>query len=98
MGLVTVFSQLTTTGAGELVVQNADEPRFAVDCRVKPVVFVGHVKMTFVPEGRIVSCGTGNERLNAVPFPEVPPYDVVPYRVLPDKINPALGQAPSLLV
>ena len=37
MGLVTVFSPLTTTGAEELVVQNAAEPRFVVDCRVKPV-------------------------------------------------------------
>jgi hypothetical protein len=31
MGLVTVFCPLTTTGAGEFVVQTADEPRLVVD-------------------------------------------------------------------
>jgi hypothetical protein len=36
MGLVTVFCPLTTTGAGELVAQTADEPRFVVDCTVNP--------------------------------------------------------------
>src|SRR5436190_15543118 len=29
---------------------------------------------------------------------ELPPYFAVPYKVLPDKINPAKGLAPSLLV
>jgi len=46
MGLVTVFCPLTMTGAGELAVQTADEPRLVVDCKVKPVEFVGQVKMT----------------------------------------------------
>jgi hypothetical protein len=35
MGLVTVFCPLTTTGAGELVVQTP-ESRFVVDCKVNP--------------------------------------------------------------
>ncbi len=35
---------------------------------------------------------------NTVPWPELPPKYAVPYRVLPDKINPAAGTAPSLLV
>ena len=34
--------------------QTADEPRFVVDCRVKPVALVGHVKMTLAREGIIV--------------------------------------------
>ena len=58
MRLVTVFCPLTTTGAGELVVQTADEPRLVVDCRVKPVALVGHVKMTLAPQGINVR-GTG---------------------------------------
>ena len=49
-----MFCPLNTTGAGELVVQTADEPRFVVDCRVKPVALVGHVKITLAPEGIIV--------------------------------------------
>src|SRR2546428_294993 len=47
------------------------------------------------PEGIMVSCG-GNERLNTVPFPELPPCFEVPYRVLPYKVNSANGLAPSL--
>ena len=35
---------------------------------------------------------------NTVPLPELPPPTAVPYRVLPDKINPAYGLTPSLLV
>src|SRR5438874_12241559 len=35
---------------------------------------------------------------NTVPRPELPPPVAVPYRVLPDKINPANGSTPSLLV
>ena len=35
---------------------------------------------------------------NTVPWPELPPAGAVPYSVLPDKINPARGLAPSLLV
>src|ERR1041385_7248867 len=32
------------------------------------------------------------------PLPEPPPNVAVPYRTLPDRINPARGLAPSLLV
>ena len=82
MGLVTVFCPLATTGPGETVVQTADETRFVVDCRVYPVysnpaTLVGHVKITYAPEGVIVSCGL-NERLNTVPTPELPPPAAVP--------------------
>src|ERR1700675_4205630 len=80
IGLVTVFCPLTTTGAGELVVQT-DDARLVVDCRLKPVELVGHIKKNCCPEGRIVSCGGGGDRLNTVPLPELPPYCVVPYRV-----------------
>src|ERR1035437_5027667 len=45
----------------------------------------------------MVSRGTGNERLNTVPLPELPPAHAVPYRVLPDKCNSSTGFAPSLL-
>src|SRR5258708_6228326 len=87
-----------TTGTGELVVQTAGETRFVVDCKVKPETLVGHVKIMLAPAGIIASCGgvTGNERLNTVPLPELPPHCAVPYRVLTDKINPADGSAPSL--
>jgi hypothetical protein len=45
-----------------------------------------------VTEGIKVSCGggTGSERLNTVPLPELPPAHAVPYNVLPDKINSAI--------
>ena len=33
-----------------------------------------------------------------MPWSEVPPSDAVPYKVLLDKINPAAGMKPSLLV
>ena len=66
MGLVTVFWPLTTTGAGELVVQTADEPKFVVDCKVNPAGWVGHVKTMLDLDGVIVSCG-GKEMLNIVP-------------------------------
>src|SRR6266536_521309 len=56
MGLVTVFWPLTTTGVGELVLQTAGEARLVVDCKVNPTALVGHVKMTLVPEGMMVSC------------------------------------------
>ena len=36
--------------------------------------------------------------VNTVPLPEPPPLAAVPNRVLPDKVNPACGLAPSLLV
>src|ERR1039458_9465741 len=35
---------------------------------------------------------------NTVPLPALPPATAVPYSVLPDKIRPANGVAPSLLV
>ena len=56
----------------------------------EPATLVGHVKMTFVPEGVMVSCGR-NERLNTVPAPKLPPAYAVPYRVLPDKTNSPPG-------
>ena len=49
-----MFCPLTMTGAGELVVQTADELRSVADCRVKPVALVGHVRITLAPEGIIV--------------------------------------------
>jgi len=55
--LVTALGPLTTTGAGETGLQTAGETRFVVDCKVKPVAFIGHVKITLVPELIIVSCG-----------------------------------------
>ena len=70
MGLVTVFCPAMTTGAGELVLQTTRETRFVVDCKMKLAALVPHAKITFVPEGIIVSCGTPtdpNERLNTVP-------------------------------
>src|SRR5438105_3700195 len=100
MGFVTVFCPLTTTGAGELVVQTGDT-RFVVDCKVNPAALAGHVKIMFVPEAPMVSCGGlvgANEILNTVPLSELPPTAAVPYRVLPDRISPPYGLAPSLLV
>ena len=75
--MVTVYCPLTTTGAGELLVHTADEPRFVVDCKVKPVALVGHVKITFPAEGTKASCGD-NERLKTTPKPKSPPNSVVP--------------------
>src|ERR1039458_6833365 len=103
MASINVFCPLTTTGPGETVLQTAGETRFVVACKVNTAALVGHVKTTFVPEGNMVRVGAGaltdpNVRLNTVPWPEMPPADAVPYRVLPDKINPADGGAPSLLV
>ena len=39
----------------ETVVQLEIEPMLVEDCRVNPGALVGHVKMTLVPEGRMVS-------------------------------------------
>ena len=89
------------TGPGETVVQSDGEPNFVADSKVNPVALVGHVKITFAREGTIVSFGAltaPGERLNTVPTPALPPLDAVPYRVSPDKIKPACGLAPSLLV
>jgi hypothetical protein len=53
--------------------------RFVVDCGVNPAAAAGHVRMTFAPEGMMVSCGGGNdERLNTVPEPKLPPRSVAP--------------------
>jgi len=63
MGLVTVFWPAVTTGAGELVLQTADEPRLVVDCKVNPAALVGQVKtipLGGTPESKIVSCGGRN--------------------------------------
>jgi hypothetical protein len=49
MVFVTTLFVLTTTGERETVPQTAGK-RFVVDFNVKPVAFVGHVKMTLVPE------------------------------------------------
>src|ERR1043166_5777232 len=101
MRLVTMFCPSAAIGAEELVVQTVDEPRFVVDCKVYPVksnpaLLVGQVKMRSAPERASVSWGAGNEMLNTVPLPELPPKAAVPYRTLPDKIKPACGPAPSL--
>jgi hypothetical protein len=98
MGLVTVFCPFTSTGAGRLVVQIADEPRFVVDWSLNPVALVGQLSRTFPPAGVMVSCGgvTGNKILNMVPEAEVPPRNAVPYKVLLERNNPACGLAPSL--
>jgi len=57
MGWVTVFWPSATTGAGETAVQTAGETSFVMDCKPNPATLVGQVRMTFVPEGMIVSCG-----------------------------------------
>ena len=98
--MVTVFCPAMTTGAEEFVTQADGESRLVVDCKVNPTALVDHVKMIPLggtPEGVMVSCGV-NEMLNTVPPPELPPDGAVPYRVFPDKISPAYGFAPSLLV
>ena len=65
--MVTGFCPLT-------VVQTAGEARFVVDCKVKPVTLVGHVKTTSAPEDPMASVGVGaltdpKEKLNSVPLP-----------------------------
>ena len=72
MGFVTTFCSLTMAGSGETVTQDTGERRLVVDCKEKPVAFVGHVKITFIPTGVIVSSGWMN-RLNTVPLAEFPP-------------------------
>ena len=99
MALVTALFVFTTTALGETLLQTVGETRFVADCKVNPVKLVGHVKTTLAPARMMVSGGGGgNKRPNTVPWPELPPPAAVPYRVLPDKINPAYGFAPSLLV
>ena len=60
--MVTAFCPLTTTGAGETVVQTAGETRFVVDCKVNPVALVGHVKITLAAERMMVSCGAVTDK------------------------------------
>jgi hypothetical protein len=80
IGLVTVFCPLTTTGAGELVIQTVGETRFVVDCKVNPVALVGHVKITLAPEGVMVSSGGPGEMVSrkTVPTAPAPPLEAVP--------------------
>ena len=74
MALVTVFCPLTTTGAGELVVQTS-ETRFVVDCNVKLMSPIGQLRITFCCESIIVNGGrvTGTEMPNTEPSAELPP-------------------------
>ena len=60
MGLVTAFCPLTTTGAGETVVQTAGETRFVVDCKVNPAALVGQEMTTVLPEREIWTSGGGS--------------------------------------
>ena len=89
--MVTVFCPLKMTGEGDTVVQKAEEPSLVVDCNVKTVEPVGHVKTTFPADRVIVSVGllTGTrEMLNTVPESQLPPSKAVPYIVF-DRIKPA---------
>src|SRR5262249_48065781 len=94
---LTVFRPLITTGVKEFALHTVAVPRFRllVDCKMKPVKFVGQFRTTFPVAEAIVSLGA-NERLNIVPLPDSPPLDAVPYRVLDDRINSHCGLAPSL--
>src|ERR1039457_2752582 len=100
MGLVTVFSPLTTADAGETVFQPAGETRFVVACKVNVsgAGLVGHVDATLAAERLIASWGgEGNKTQKNpphTPLPKfAPAFGAVPYSVLPDKINPASGLA-----
>src|SRR5271168_5223918 len=95
MAFVTTFCPFMTTGAGKLVLQTAGK-RFVVDSKVNPAALVGHAKTMLAPQRVMASCGPGNEILNTVPPPELPPVTAVPYSVLRDKINPPAGNTPSL--
>src|SRR5665213_2450265 len=79
MELVTMFCPLTTTGAGELVTQAAVGAKFVVDCNVKPVALVGHVKNTLAPEQMRVNCGANTPTVNTStrPCPRCPPQSGV---------------------
>ena len=71
MGLVTVFCPLITTGAAEFVAQTG-ATRLVADCRVKPVKFVGQVKIMFAPEEVVMltfgwTVTAGVERIYAKP-------------------------------
>jgi hypothetical protein len=60
-----VFCPLRTEGTAELVLQ-IGESRLVVDCRLKAVKFVGHVRIRLAPVAAIVSCAA-NEILR---FPQ----------------------------
>src|SRR5579863_9977962 len=70
MIFVTVYCPLTMTGATELPAQPAGDPKFVVDCKVTPVIFVGQVKTIQFddpernPAGLTVSAGTGSPDTN----------------------------------
>src|SRR5690349_4911529 len=98
MALVTTFSPLTTSGPGETISQMAGGTRLVLDSKANPAASAGHLKTTSGPERAMLSCGCGNERLNTVPASDAPHCFAVPNRILPDKVNPAKGLAPSLLV
>ena len=56
MAFVTVFCPLTTTGAGELVLQAAGE-RLVVLCKTKFVAVVGQERTTCLPANAILKSG-----------------------------------------
>jgi hypothetical protein len=57
----------------EVMLLQLPEDRLLMYCKVKLVAFVGGVKIIFFPYGLMVSYGAGNERLNTVPWPLLPP-------------------------
>ena len=59
MAFVTVFCPLATTGAGETLAQTGGDTKFVVDCKVKLVALVGHVKTTLAPENVMVKSPAG---------------------------------------
>ena len=59
------------------MVAQTGERRLVVDCKLNPTALVGHVKITFAPEGIKVSSGW-MKMLNTVPFPEVLLPEAVP--------------------
>ena len=77
--MLTANCPFDTTGgvSGLKVVQVAADPTFAVDSRVNPDAVAGQVRIRFDPEQTSASCG-GTEKLNTVPFVELPPAPVVP--------------------
>ena len=73
MVLVTVFWPLTTTGAGEFVIQPAGEVRFVVDCKVNPVALVGHLTIRFTPENIMETVGRVSREARAMYGDAFPP-------------------------
>ena len=89
VGLITTFSPPMTTGGEELVLQTADEPRFVVDCKVKPAV-IGRPRQNHVWAGRNHCQLRLDENAEHRAIAICAAIRAVPYRVLPDKINPAI--------